>query len=76
MYGGTIYYRRGALAGAGTNNRARSLDPAECEALGALFAEHEVRLDPAEFECLAPTSGKQKFRLFRPALTAREKAVP
>jgi glutamate synthase domain-containing protein 3 len=75
MYGGAIYYRRGALAASGTNNRARRLEPAEAEALAALLAENGLGADPGDFECLTPTPGKQKFHLFRPQLTAREKAV-
>ncbi len=73
MYGGTIYYRRGALAGTGSNIRIRPLEPADCEALAALFAEHGLAADPAEFESLVPKPGKQKFHLFNPQLAARER---
>jgi glutamate synthase domain-containing protein 3 len=75
MYGGLIFYRHGALAGAGANARARRLDPAEGEALAALFAAHDLAADASDFECLAPTPGKQKFHLFRPQLAARQKAA-
>ncbi|MCC6187473.1 MAG: glutamate synthase [Anaerolineales bacterium] len=75
MYGGAIFYRHGALAASGTNNRARGLEPDETGWLAALLAEHNLPLNPDEFECLAPTPGKQKYHLFKPRLDAREKAV-
>lgn len=73
MYGGVICYRRGAVAGTGSNVRTRPLEPAETEELSALFAENGVTADLSEFECLVPKSGKQKFQLFKPHLVPREK---
>jgi len=73
MYGGLICYRRGALAGTGSNVRTRPLEAAEAEELALLFAENNLQADPAEFEGLIPKSGKQKFQLFKPQLEAREK---
>ena len=73
MYGGVICYRRGQLASAGSNIRVRPLEAAEAEDLAMLFAGNDIQSDPAEFECLVPKSGKQKFQLFKPHLTAREK---
>ncbi|HBY94393.1 MAG: hypothetical protein M5U01_33310 [Ardenticatenaceae bacterium] len=74
MYGGVICYRRGALAGTGSNVRTRPLEAADAEALAVLFAEYNIQADLAEFECLVPKSGKHKFHLFKPQLTPRNKA--
>ncbi len=76
MYGGVIYYRRGQLAGTGSNIRVRALEAAEAEELAVPFAENDIQADPAEFECLVPKSGKQKFKLFKPHLVEREKVLP
>jgi|CXWL01.1.fsa_nt_gi glutamate synthase domain-containing protein 3 len=75
MYGGLICYRRGQLAGIGSNIRARPLEAAEAEELAVLLAENDLQADPAEFECLVPKSGKQKYQLFKPELTEREEVV-
>ncbi len=72
MYGGAIYHRRGLLAGTGSNIRTRALEPSEAAALAVLFTENDLPADPAEFECLVPKSGKQKFRLFQPQLAERQ----
>lgn len=73
MYGGVICHRRGAVAGTGGNVRTRPLEPADTEALSALFAENGISADLSEFECLVPKLGKQKFHLFKPQLVPREK---
>lgn len=75
MYGGVIFYRRGQLAGTGSNIRVRPLEPAEVEDLAVLFTEDDLQADPAEFECLVPKSGKQQFKLFKPELAGREEVV-
>lgn len=75
MYGGAICYRKGSLTGMGNNVRARALSVTEAESLAVLFAENDLQADPAEFECLVPKGGKQKFQLFKPQLVAREEAL-
>jgi formylmethanofuran dehydrogenase subunit C len=74
MYGGMIFYRRGAVASIGTNIRSRALEPADIEALTTLFVENNLQGDPGEFECLVPRPGKQTYHLFKPEFTARERA--
>lgn len=72
MYGGVIFCRRGAAAALGGNVLARAPRPEEAEWLALLFVEHDLPGDPAEFQCLVPKSGKQKFRIFNPRLTEHE----
>ena len=67
MHGCAIYLRRGALAGAGSHVRARALEPAESESLAALFAEHDLQAEPAEFECLVPKPDRRRFQPLEPA---------
>ncbi|MBI4786478.1 MAG: glutamate synthase [Chloroflexi bacterium] len=73
MYGGVIFYRRGAVTSIGSNIRVRPMEPADVEALTALFAENAIQADPGEFECLVPRPGKQTYHLFKPEFTPREK---
>lgn len=73
MYGGIIFYRRGAVGSIGNNIRVRSAEPAELEALSALFAENDIQADPGEFECLVPRPGKQTYHLFKPEFTKQER---
>ncbi|MBI4670597.1 MAG: glutamate synthase [Chloroflexi bacterium] len=72
MYGGVIFFRRGALAGAGSNVRVRAPEQTDLEALEWLFAENNIRADPREFECLVPRTGKQSFHIFKPQFEKRE----
>jgi len=67
MVGGAIIYRPGAIADVGSHAHARPLEPAESESLATLFAEHHIRAEPGEFECLVPMPGKHKFRRVEPA---------
>lgn len=75
MYGGVICYRRGALAGTGSNIRTRPPEQADIQALTTLFAENNIQADPNEFECLVPRGGKQKFHLFKPQFERRAKVA-
>jgi len=75
MYGGAIYYRRGQLAGTGSNIRVRALETGEAEELALLFTENNIPAEPAEFECLVPKSGKQKFQIFKPQLVEHERVT-
>ncbi|HET7091345.1 MAG TPA: glutamate synthase [Anaerolineae bacterium] len=75
MVGGAITYRPGAIAGVGSNARARPLESAESESLAALFAEHHLQAEPAEFECLVPKPGKHRFQLFEPAHAPEKTSV-
>lgn len=74
MYGGVIHYRKGAIAGMGTNVRERALDEEDLEALKAIFAENELDADPQEFVSLVPLPGKKKYKLFKPAHMADYRA--
>ena len=43
-------------------------------AIGRAIA-HDLQADPAEFECLVPKSGKQKFQIFKPELSPNEQVL-
>ena len=73
MYGGVICARRGAIAGIGGNIRRRDPEPADLDALKAIFVQNNIQADPAEFECLVPRGGKQTYHLFKPEFVARER---
>jgi len=75
MVGGAITYRPGAIAGVGSNARARPLESGESESLAALFAEHHIQAEPAEFECLVPKPGKHRFQLLEPAHAPEKTSV-
>ena len=75
MYGGVICYRKGLLAGIGSNIRARPVEAEDESALAALFMHYEIEFDPKDFECLVPKSGKQKYQIFKPQHRLAESAA-
>lgn len=75
MYGGAIFYRKGLLAGMGSNIHSRPLEAEERSGLAELFTQYEIQFDPADFECLIPKSGKQKFVIFKPQHRLKAKAA-
>ena len=63
MYGGVICYRKGLLAGIGSNIRSRPVEAEDESALAALFMHYEIEFDPKDFECLVqnPANRNTKF---------------